>query len=350
MGFLVLLAVVACAGAVALGATGLAVAGGPAQPPNARSSHTTPTPISGGLGVAAGLGAGLALAAALRPALGPDEGAALQAVGGVVALAGVAAVLGGLDDVFEIAPPVRFVLLAVVSVGVAALAGPPEQLPLLDDVAARLPYWLALVGATLWVFTVMNAVNFIDGVNGLAGGAVGVAAAGLAACAWLAGAEAVLLGAAALVGGCAGFLYWNARPRACVFMGDAGSLFLGACFAGLGLAVINQAPSGAVYLPPLLLLPVLADVLLTLALRARRGERLSQAHRDHSYQRLIIAGHSHLSVARRMGLRSLAAAFVATLALHWGGAGVMLAAFVAGAVALSALWVMDRQAEARPAQ
>lgn len=345
-----LFAVAVTAGATALGATGLAVLGGPTQTPNQRSSHIAPTPISGGLGVAAGFAAAVSLAAIGRPDIDASASAGVQALGWIVALAGVAAAIGAFDDVFETSASMRFIALAGVSVAIAVAAGPPDHLPITDRLAAPLPVMLGLAGGALWVFTVMNAVNFIDGVNGLAGGSGALAAAGLAVCAVLAGSPAAALGAIALAGALAGFLYWNARRRARVFMGDAGSLFLGAAFSGLGLIFVADAPSGAVYLPPLLALPILADVLLTLALRARRGERLFDAHRDHAYQRLFIAGRSHLQVAAGMWLRTLAAALAAALALMSGRAEVMLAALAAGVVALSLAWRGDRRWAARSSQ
>lgn len=310
---------------------------GPVQAPNGRSSHRKPTPVSGGLGVALGVGAGLtaALTAAMTPWLMDALGAMgavipgtpeLIRLAGVVALAGLIGALGGVDDVVEVPARLKFAIIAGLSVALAAVAGPAQTLSWFTPSGDTLPYAIALAGSALWIFTVVNAVNFMDGANGLVGGAGAAATLGLAAMAAVTGGGAggtgalmvVVLGALALAGGVAGFLPWNARRRARVFMGDAGSLFIGALFAALALMYVNAAPVGGVYLAPILAMPLLADVLLTLAQRARRGAPLLSPHRDHAYQHRLRAGMSHPRVARGVWLQSAACAAIAV----WIAAGL----------------------------
>ena len=149
------------------------------------------------------------------------------------------------------------------------------------------PVLLGLVG-------LMNAWNFMDGSNGMAGGQglfTGLVLAGLFVMAGQGGLALAALGVAAA---CAGFLPWNI-PQARVFMGDAGSVPLGFAIGGL---LLLGWQLGAVSLAVAVLLPslFLVDAGLTLARRFLRGERWYTAHRQHVYQRLISDGRSHKQV------------------------------------------------------
>jgi UDP-GlcNAc:undecaprenyl-phosphate/decaprenyl-phosphate GlcNAc-1-phosphate transferase len=155
----------------------------------------------------------------------------------------------------------------------------------------RLPYvgglyvgWLGIPLTLAWILFATNAMNFIDGLNGLAAGVSFVACAFLAVIAathdgWFAYFAALMLAA-----GLAGFLPFN-FPRARIFMGDVGSQFCGFILAML--AVVASRFEGAdlsFLIVPMLLAGVLYDVAFTLVRRALVGERLTQAHRGHLYQ------------------------------------------------------------------
>ena len=155
----------------------------------------------------------------------------------------------------------------------------------------RLPYlgpvdvgWLGVPATLAWILFATNAMNFIDGMNGLAAGVGLVACAFLAFLAeqaggWFVYAAALLLGA-----GLVGFLPFN-YPRARIFMGDVGSQFVGFVLAVLGVAASRfEGVPISFLLVPLLLSPVLFDVAFTLLRRALAGERLTAPHRGHLYQ------------------------------------------------------------------
>ncbi len=319
-------------------ATGLAAYSGPLQAPNGRSSHTSPTPLGGGLGVAVGVC--LCVVAAAGP-LGTWLGVmwdadAARRLAAILAVAGLIGAVGAVDDVIELGARGKFLVLAGLSLLMAWVAGPAAGLAWLGGEALPIAYPLAILGSALWVFTVVNAVNFMDGANGLAGGAGLLAALGLAGAGALWGAPAVTLAALALAAALGGFLPWNARRRAWVFLGDSGALFLGAIFAGLALMLLQTAPVGAVYLAPVLIMPLLADVLLTLADRARRGAPMLEGHRDHAYQRALRRGVSHGVVARNVWLQTalcVLTAWGAVVISQWAGPWAFLAAF-----GVSALW------------
>jgi UDP-N-acetylmuramyl pentapeptide phosphotransferase/UDP-N-acetylglucosamine-1-phosphate transferase len=165
-----------------------------------------------------------------------------------------------------------------------------------------LPFLALLVIA---VTAVINFTNFMDGLDGLVAGCMAVAISALA----------VVLAAPwplwSLVGSLLGFLLWNWSP-AKVFMGDVGSTFLGAVFAGLVL----QASSWSQALGMLLVsTPLLGDACLCVPRRLLAGQRVFQAHRLHLFQRLHQAGWSHA----RVSLTYIVATAVLAVALLAGG-------------------------------
>ncbi len=120
----------------------------------------------------------------------------------------------------------------------------------------------------------------------------------------------------ALTGALAGFLVWNIPGR--LFAGDAGALFTGAMLGALSLLLVQARPDW-VWLPPLLLLPILADVLLTLMWRARHRKPLFSAHRDHAYQIALKAGLKHWQVAAIHAVAAVNALAIAVISAIVGG-------------------------------
>ena len=162
---------------------------------------------------------------------------------------------------------------------------------------------------------VINFTNVMDGLDGLLAGCMAVSLA--AAALRLASPWTIW----ALVGALLGFLIWNWSP-AKVFMGDVGSTFLGAVFAGLVL----QAPTWPEALGLLLVAtPLLGDAFLCVPRRLLAGQQVLQAHRLHLFQRLHQAGWPHARVSSLY----IGATAVLALALFWGGLPwlITLAAF-----------------------
>ena len=203
------------------------------------------------------------------------------------------------------------------------------------------------------MFVMANAVNFMDGANGIAMGTaliiltfLGMLLAPNAIYSLTATAPgmlmALVLSAAAALGG---FLVWNLRGQ--LFAGDAGALSVGGLIGG---ATAMFAMIGPVLVPLTLCLPILIDVFFTLAWRARKGRPLMQAHRDHAYQLLLRAGWQHGQVARlwwgmtvMCGGAVLAGPFAAaTGAYGFKGPPLDILAFAAVLLIGSALWVRQR--------
>lgn len=324
---------VAAAATFALG--GLIAWCGPIDPVKARSSHTRPTPTSGGLAVVAGAAAGLALSSA-QGAFAYDD---VQPLGVLLVLAGAAALLGAADDLFDLDPVLKLGGLAALAVAVSCGVAHVHTLPLGPELELVVGSKLGALGGALFLVVLLNTVNFMDGSDGLAAGAAAISLAGLSAPAFLAGEPAVGAAAIAAAAASLAFLPWNLRHR--VFQGDAGAFFSAAMIGGIGL-VLATWRIATPFLVMFTVLPLITDVLLTLIVRARRGERLFEPHRDHLYQLwLRSTGRTHLQLALRVwGLTVLTTGLGLLLELYardWAFAGLL-----ATTALLSAGWVRLR--------
>lgn len=313
--------------------TWLAVMAGVLDFPNARSSHARPMPRAGGLGVVAGLGAGI-LAASFTAV--PASG-----VAAILLIVGLFAGLGLIDDLLTMPARLKFAVFAALCVGLAYVAGPVTRLPLTLETGLDLPVWLGLLGSALFVFVVVNAVNFMDGSDGMMAAVMIPASMGLCVAGLVSGTGAATLIGLTLAAGLAGFGSFN-HPPAKIFAGDVGSLAVGAAYAGGALAMAGQGFSGSLWLAPLFVLVFLTDVLLTLLARARRGRLSLEAHREHLYQRLIQAGWSHKRVAMVYGALTIVIV-VSGLAAAQGPDGVVPIAFGLWVLILSGLYTWGAQ-------
>ena len=266
--------------------------------PTERSSHARVTPRGGGLAIVAGAAGGVLVAGTTLS----TAAAALLGGAGALALVGLA------DDRYHLSVGLRLVLQLAAAVAIATLTGGIPRLPLPGPLDVELGM-LAIPAAVLWIVALVNFFNFMDGIDGLAGGQAVLTAAGVAAAAW--DPSAVAIGAAA-AGGAAGFLAFNWAP-ARIFMGDTGSLALGYTFASLPLLASPDSRPEAVFWMVMSLWLFLADASSTLVARVVRGEKWHAPHRDHAYQRLIRAGRSHASVAGSI----LAGSALLTAAATW---------------------------------
>lgn len=283
---------------VALAAGRLMMAAGLTDPPDAaRKLHRTPTPTAGGLGIMAGAGAGFALFASLSAAGVPDGMTAVLLFG---LLAGA---LGLVDDMLALGARPKLVVMVLAAFALTAFGPRAETLGAglawmsEGEAAARtlhLPAALAIAGSALWLLVLVNAVNFIDGANGVAMGSLGVGLVFLGGLSAAQGAWPVAALAWTLAAGCGGFLVWNA-PAGRLFSGDCGALGAGALAGGAGLLACEAGVSA--WAVALCFLPILADAILTVAWRARQGHRVTTPHKHHAYQVAVQAGASHGKVA-----------------------------------------------------
>lgn len=262
---------------ISLGMTGLmrryALARSIMDVPNARSSHSAPTPRGGGVAIVLSFLVALPL---LTLVLGLSWGAPLALLGAGASVA----MVGFLDDHGHIAARWRLLLHFVAAIWALGWLGglPPVQL---FGASVDLG-WIGHVLAAFYLVWLLNLYNFMDGIDGIAGVEVITVCLGGALIYWLKGHADLAVFPLLLAAASAGFLYWN-FPPAKIFMGDAGSGFLGIT---LGVLSLQAAASDAALLWPwLILLGVfIVDATYTLLRRLLRGDKIYEAHRSHAYQ------------------------------------------------------------------
>jgi UDP-GlcNAc:undecaprenyl-phosphate GlcNAc-1-phosphate transferase len=314
--------------------------------PSDRKVHPEPTPTMGGLAMLSGLLVALAVARALPDLDAADvagtEPLAVVVGGSLIALVGV------VDDRWGLAPFTKLVAQIFVA-GVVVLLGvqlqyfwfPGQGIVVLSGD-------LPAVATIAWIVLVANAVNLIDGLDGLAAGIVAIAAAGLMTSllrepSTAASPTHAALLAAILIGLSLGFLPWNFH-RARIFMGDTGSLLLGLVLAVATISAVSRTPvrpsrdtlaaiAGTVALPVLILLVPLIDTAFAVVRRSRRGAAISRADKEHLHHRLMDLGHGH---RRAVVLLYLWSGLITVSALAIGplSVGGALALMLVGASAL----------------
>ena len=294
-------------------------------PPNARSSHTRPTPRGGGLAVTPLAALGLAWAMS-RTGATP---------GGLAMLAGMAALglVSWIDDRRNLSPLPRL-LVQIAAVAVTLSLMPPLFLP-----RGLVPPLLEkIVAGIAWVWFV-NLYNFMDGIDGIAGVETAAVAVGL----MLAGAGRLSPLPYAVVAGTAlGFLAWNWHP-AKIFLGDVGSIPLGFCLGYLMLDAATALPGGWA-IPLILPAYYWADATWTLLRRALEGKKVWQAHREHFYQRAVRGGWSHATVSLAVLLCNAALIGAAVLSVHRRPFAALALAAVAAALTLRLFFLKSRNA------
>ena len=234
--------------------------------PNERSLHQRPVPRMGGIGVAAGI-------AASAPFVSPVEWWPLWLA--ACFLVGISF----LDDIIGL-PIIGRLLVHFVAAG-GASAG-----LLLNHTGVG---WVLLaIVAIVWM---TNLYNFMDGMDGLAGGMALFGFGFYALAGVLSGHLPFALTNAAIAAAACAFLLFNFHP-ARLFMGDAGSTLLGFLAACLGL-IGWQLGIWTLWFPGLVFSPFIVDATVTLARRLLRGEKIWRPHREHFYQRLVLSGWGH---------------------------------------------------------
>ena len=270
--------------------------------PNARSSHREPTPQGAGIAIVGATIAAVMGAALLAPNLLQNSLPITLIFACTIGLAAV----GVTDDIRPLEALTRLFLQAVaVAIVIATL---PSGLRILS----QMPWWLErtlmLIGGVWFV----NLVNFMDGIDWMTVAEVLPITAALSLFGFMGALpESATLVAIALCGSIIGFAPFN-RPVARLFLGDVGSLPIGLL---LGWLLILLAGNG--HLPAAILLPLyyLADATVTLVRRVVKGERITQAHRSHFYQRAMDNGFTVYQIVGRVFATNILLFGLATVTL-----------------------------------
>jgi len=275
---------------------------GAVVPPRPDRWHNHPTPTMGGVAIA---GATLVAFLIALVQIGPVDFAEPWAPVLLVSLA--MCCVGIFDDRLQLSPLAKLVAsLAIGAFLVFLLAGtvPAGSIPFTDTLIA-----------TVWFAGLCHAVNLLDNMDGLAAGVALIAALFLAALLVAPLGPGLVLLLVVLGGALAGFLFWN-RPPARLFMGDSGSLFIGAVLGAASLVPVLRTQiafvSPAVLVVLILIVP-LFDTSFVLVLRRLAGRKASKGGTDHVSHRLASLGFSERSAVRILYLLGLAGGFAAWL-------------------------------------
>jgi len=260
--------------------------------PNHRSSHEMPTPSSGGVSIVL-----ITLLGYLAYYVVGESITNWLPLLGLGAASLLVAVVGLFDDLGRLASFKIKLLSQIVGVAILLACGlvvDRVTLPLIGSV--ELGLWGYLV-TLVWVVGLTNAFNFMDGLDGMAGGTAVVAALCFALIAFDQGAILIFVVSYVIAASVFGFLVYN-FPKARIFMGDVGSQFLGFLFAALAvLALKTGEPSISFWVMPLLFFHFIFDTAYTFVRRLRAGEVVTDAHRSHLYQLINRLGWSHPKVS-----------------------------------------------------
>jgi len=276
---------------------------------NERSSHSVPTPHGGGIAVAITWFIGL-IYLYMNDQIDPTLFYALI-IGAVIAVVGL------VDDIVELSPKLRMIVFTLVgAAGFYAIGGLETITFGLFDISNSI---ITSAFAMLLILWYINLTNFIDGIDSyLAVKFIFLSVAGLLL---FGAAHFAVLGVSVL-----GFLYWNWH-KARIFMGDVGSTLLGYTIAIITIYYAN-IESSDLWVWLTLYGVFWFDATLTLIRRKLNGEKLTQAHRKHAYQRLTQAGWSHSRVTlAALGLNLVIFAlvyFIPNIAVSFGLSLVLL--------------------------
>lgn len=249
-------------------------------------------------------------------------------------LFGGAAIIVGLgvwDDLKGASPKLKLLVQSATAVGMWAVGFRIEVLGNPLGSAFDLGF-LSLPLTVLWMVGVVNALNLIDGLDGLASGVALLASTVLFGVAFVDNAALLCLITAALGGSLVGFLFWNFNP-AKIFLGDSGSMFLGFLLAAVSIWTQQKGATAAALLIPVLALglPIL-DTTVSFVRRVRQGRSPFSADRGHLHHRLLALGLSHRNAVLTL--------YTASIVFGLGGLALLDTDAVRRAIALSSVVVV----------
>lgn len=331
----------------------MAVLTGAVAQPRERDVHAVPIPYFGGIAMLGGVGAAFLLGAQLpflgRHAVVTHDSATIMVAGAVICAVGV------LDDMLDL-PALAKTAGQVLAAGIVVLNGVrmfwialPNRIIVLDTASS-------ILVTVIFIFLCVNAINFVDGLDGLASGVVAVGSLAFFSYTYVLAHEQdlVLATTSSLVtvvvaGVCLGFLPHNFFP-ARMFMGDSGSMLLGLMMSASTLSLTGQIDSAALsahgggllpsYLPIILPVAIMAlpllDLVLAYARRTMAGTWWFVADKKHLHHRLLQLGHSQVHACLIMYLWTAIIAFGAVgvgLSPHWYSVAVVVVLMAVAAVA-----------------
>src|SRR5262245_12924289 len=305
--------------------------------PDARRVNKRPIPRLGGLAIFLGI---VVPAIAFLDLSGEMRGVLLGAA--------VACVVGAVDDFRGLAPLPKLAGQVVAAAIPTAFGVWIDHFTLPFVGAVDLPAWIGIPLTVAWIVAVMNMVNCLDGMDGLAAGVCAIAGASFAVLALSLGNVDAAILSAVVAGACVGFLRHNFFP-ARIFMGDSGALVLGYTLATVSVAGLLKTASTVVLFLPLIVLAVpIIDTSFVVAKRMKYGQPVYTADRSHLHHRFVNIGFSQRRAALTMWgwCATLAAAALATRFVafreggHWHLWGTVAVGLIAAAALASSVYIV----------
>lgn len=290
-------------------------------PKDNRRMHKVPIPRLGGLAIFLGFFLSVLLFADIS-----------REVRGILIGAVMIVILGIFDDIMALHPLPKF-LIQIAAAGVAVYYGNVIQYlsnPILTspDPYLDLGKW-AIPVTIIWIVAITNAVNFIDGLDGLAVGVSAITSVTLLVTAILVSESNVAIMMAALLGACLGFIPYNMNP-AKIFMGDTGSTFLGYILATLSIQGLFKLYAIISFAVPFLILGLpIFDICFAILRRLAKGQNPMKADRGHIHHRLIDMGFNQ---KQTVAIAYMMTAILGLAAVVLTSSGALRALFLIGAV------------------
>lgn len=199
--------------------------------------------------------------------------------------------IGLIDDIYHLDAKIRLLLLFAIAIIIASTNLRVEQLHIGGGLILPLGMVFGAIGTMLWIISMINCVNFMDGANGIAMGSMAISLYGLAFLTYWHGDLSIAILCFLAANSSLGFLVYNVI-KGNIFAGDIGAYFIGFLYAICGLFAIRAGVSP--FLVSLCVLPFLCETLGTIIYRKKIGDNILSPHNKHLYQLIIRGGKSHL--------------------------------------------------------
>lgn len=270
----------------------LAHAVGAVDHPNERKVHTKVMPRLGGLAIFLAFAGGFL---AISPVFGLIDHTGMKAntVWGILIGGAIIVLTGALDDRFDLKPKQKLLGILAAAVVVVAFGMKVEfiNIPFVET-GHVLADWLSIPITIFWIVGVTNAINLIDGLDGLAAGVSAIAIGTILVLAAMMGNVTVILLCLVLLGSTIGFLFYNFHP-AKIFMGDSGALFLGFAIATLSILGFKQATVVSFVIPLFVIGVPFSDTIFAIIRRKWNRKPWNAADKNHLHHCLMRLGLSH---------------------------------------------------------
>ncbi len=265
----------------------LAIMVGAVDAPNERKVHSRIMPRLGGIAIFVAFAGGFFAISPFFDSINANVAWGLIVGGAIIAIT------GALDDRFELSPKVK--MLGIVGAACVLVFYFDMRVSFINIPFAGTAHaleWLSVPLTIFWIVGVTNAINLIDGLDGLAAGVSAIAISTIMVLAIMMGNVTVILLSAVILGSIIGFLFFNFHP-AKIFMGDSGALFLGFCIATLSMLGFKQATLVSFVIPLLIIAVPFSDTIFAIIRRKVNNKSWTTADKGHLHHCLLQLGLSH---------------------------------------------------------